>query len=290
MINSTPFKLSESETDQFLKTIQLTKYQQGQCRLQYLKQAMEKTQEFIPFQNLFLLATPFGERRQLSYDEIKELVLTGKGGYCLVMNPVFCGFLQYLGYEAYLIHGSCRRIPENHSSILVRNLLEDGDRYLVDVCLGYKNMPLKIDFEQKSELQCYSFAQYYYEWEDETKQILNRIDLNSSFFCCFSFQIFKDYEDMLAYQGDVYTNINKSPYHTQFRMIRFPSSGAVCFRNDELLVEDLTTNKLMVKDLIKNQDQYIRYLEEYFPMVDKQIALNAYKNFFELNNSTLNQQ
>nr|CBL43375.1 TPA: arylamine N-acetyltransferase 2 [Tetrahymena thermophila] len=287
MINSTQFKLSEPETDQFLKTIQLNKYQEGQCRLGYLKQAMEKTQELIPFQNLFLLATPFEERRYLSYNEIKELVLTGKGGYCLVMNPVFCGFLQSLGYEAYLIHGSCRRIPENHSSILVRNLLEDGDRYLVDVCLGYKNMPLKIDFEQKSELQCYSFASYYYEWEDETKQVLNRIDLHSTFFCCFTFQVFKDYEDMLAYQGDVYTNINKSPYHTSFRMIRFPPSGAVCFRDNELLVEDPTTKKLVVKDLIKNQDQYLRYIEEYFPMVDKQIALNAYKNFFELNNSNL---
>lgn len=63
-------------------------------------------------------------------------MLSGQGGYCLIIQPFFCGFLQNLGYDASLIHAACRNIPNNHTAIVVKNVVEDGDEYLIDVAIG----------------------------------------------------------------------------------------------------------------------------------------------------------
>ncbi|EAS03321.2 arylamine N-acetyltransferase (macronuclear) [Tetrahymena thermophila SB210] len=280
MQSSTPFLLSEQETQQFLNLLQLEKLKEGECKLKYLEALVQKTQEVIPFQNLFLLQHKFEQRNQLSFQEIKKLVLTGTGGYCLVISPVFCGLLQSLGYQASLICGSCRGIPKNHAAILVNNLLENEDKYLVEVSIGFKNKPLKIDFDKKSELYNYSFGQFYFEWQNDQKQILNRIDEKNQFFCQYSLNItFKDYEDLLFNEGNVYTDVNKSPFHKFLRIIRFPSSGAVCIRDNQLLIENLSTNKLEIKDTINSIDQFNRHIQELFPQIDKQMSTLAYKNF-----------
>ncbi|KAL4476026.1 hypothetical protein ABPG72_007912 [Tetrahymena utriculariae] len=280
MQNNTPFLLSEQETEQFLNLIKQERLQEGYCKLKYLELLVQKTQEVFPFQNLFLLQHKFEQRKQLSYQEIKQLVLKGTGGYCLVISPVFCGLLQSLGYEASLICGSCRNIPKNHASILVQNLLEDGDQYLVEVSLGYKNMPIKIDFDKKSELFECSFGQFYFEWQNDQKQILNRIDEKNQFFCCYSLNIiFKDYEHLLSIEGSVYTDQNKSPFHKTLRIIRFPSTGAVCILNNQLLIENSLTNKLEVEETITDLDQFNKLIQKYFPSIDKQMSTLAYNNF-----------
>nr|CBL43376.1 TPA: arylamine N-acetyltransferase 3 [Tetrahymena thermophila] len=208
MQSSTPFLLSEQETQQFLNLLQLEKLKEGECKLKYLEALVQKTQEVIPFQNLFLLQHKFEQRNQLSFQEIKKLVLTGTGGYCLVISPVFCGLLQSLGYQASLICGSCRGIPKNHAAILVNNLLENEDKYLVEVSIGFKNKPLKIDFDKKSELYNYSFGQFYFEWERlyRCKQI------------SFS-QIFKD-NKISIFWCSLYKRqlaINRKSFHKQTR-------------------------------------------------------------------------
>ncbi|EAS04439.1 arylamine N-acetyltransferase (macronuclear) [Tetrahymena thermophila SB210] len=281
MKKNTQLKLSDLEADQFLKNLKLERYVEGQCRLQYLELAMQKAQDLIPFQNVFLLATPFQDRRQLTYEEIKQLVLSGSGGFCLILNPVFCGLLQNLGYDAQIIQSSCLKIPENHVAILVKNLLQEGDRYLVDVGLGFKNVPLKVDFDKKTEMFQNSFGQYYYEWEDDTKQVLNRIDPVNNFFNSYTFNVYQDYEDLLDHQGDVYTGTAKSPFHSVLWMIRFPSSGSICLKNNDLLVENVEKKQLEPKEVIQNIDQFAECLTKYFPMVDKELALKAYQTYSE---------
>ncbi|KAL4432474.1 hypothetical protein ABPG74_013328 [Tetrahymena malaccensis] len=289
MQNSTPFLLSEPETQQFLNLIRVERLKEGQCKLKYLEQLVLKTQEVIPFQNLFLLQHQFEQRKQLSYQEIKQLVLKGTGGYCLVISPVFCGLLQSLGYEAFLICGSCRGIPKNHAAILVKNLLEDGDQYLVEVSIGFKNIPIKIDFDKKSETFDCSFGQFYFEWQNDQKQILNRIDEKNQFFCCYILStIFKDYEQLLQNEGSVYTDVNKSPFHKFLRIIRFPTSGAVCIRDNQLLIENPSTNKLEVKDTIDNIDQFNQLIQQLFPSVDIHMSSKAYINFCQSNNQAQN--
>ncbi|KAL4492935.1 hypothetical protein ABPG72_020714 [Tetrahymena utriculariae] len=258
MKQSTQIKLSDLEADKFLQNLKLERYTEGQCRLKYLEQAVHKVQDLIPFSNAFLLATPSQDRKQLSYEEVKHLVLSGSGGFCLILNPVF---------------------SDNHVAILVKNLLQEGDRYLVEVGIGFNNMPLKLDFDQKTEMFQNSFGQYYYGWEDNTKQILNRIDRVNNFFNNYTFDVFCDYEDLLSCLGVVYTDAAKSPFQNVLFMIRFPSSGSICLKNNNLLVENIEKKQLEPNKVIYRINQFAACLDKYFPMVDKELALKAYQSY-----------
>lgn len=84
----------------------------------------------IPFQNVTMLARA---RRAPTLEEIRDDVLSGRGGPCGVMNPAMAALLHRLGYDVCLISGSMQA-PDCHIALLLR--LADVDWWL-DVGNGH---------------------------------------------------------------------------------------------------------------------------------------------------------
>jgi N-hydroxyarylamine O-acetyltransferase len=89
-----------------------------------------RTLERIPFQNLCMLARP---RRAPSLAEIRDDMLSGRGGPCGHMNPFFAVLLHELGYAVALVSASMQA-PDCHIALLVSLA---GERLWVDVGNGF---------------------------------------------------------------------------------------------------------------------------------------------------------
>ncbi len=80
----------------------------------------------VPFQNLCMLAGP---RRAPTRAEIRDDMLSGRGGPCGHMNPFFAALLHELGYRVALVAGTMQQ-PDCHIAMLVTL---GGERLWVDV-------------------------------------------------------------------------------------------------------------------------------------------------------------
>ncbi|KAL4509246.1 hypothetical protein ABPG72_018177 [Tetrahymena utriculariae] len=107
---------------------------------------------------------------------------------------------------------------------------------------------------------------------------LNRIDCVNEFLNSYTFNVYQDYEDLLSQQGDVYTGTAKTLFQSVLWMIKFPSSGFYCLKNNNLSVENIEKKQLELKEAIQNIDQFAACLDNYFLMIDKQLTLKAQKN------------
>ena len=95
-----------------------------------LKALVEGTLSRVPFQNISMLARP---RRAPTLAEVRDDMLSGRGGPCGHMNPFLAAVLHELGYKAQLVAGSMQA-ADCHIALLV---LLDGEHLWVDVGNGF---------------------------------------------------------------------------------------------------------------------------------------------------------
>ncbi|KAL4498599.1 hypothetical protein ABPG72_019717 [Tetrahymena utriculariae] len=275
--------LTQEEVAKLYSLIQLEPLKENQCRLQYIQTAAAKYQEHIPFQNVFLLSTPVDQRRPLTFDEIKNLVLSGQGGFCQVMNVFFNSFLQTLGYESYILNSSYAKIPDNHVVIIVKNVLNQGDSYLVDVGSGNFQYAIELNFEDKSPVYNFLYTKCYLQWDQDKKDIIlfhiNRND-ESNHIYSFNLTPIKDFQS-LSFQNHIYTNPKITPFHNILRILRFPQSGAICIVDKTLLKENGQHRLKPEIGQFINDQEYLNTVKKYFGNLDLIQCQIAYNSLFQ---------
>ncbi|CAE7546241.1 Tspear [Symbiodinium natans] len=124
--------LSATEAEDFAVThgIDLTA-----SRIEALN-AITRVVSAMPFHNLHLLAATPADRKPPNGQEVKAAMLKGQGGLCFVKQPFAAHLLKALGYVVEVVPGSVTH-PGNHIVIVVHDVQEKGDRYLVEVGCGY---------------------------------------------------------------------------------------------------------------------------------------------------------
>ena len=89
-------------------------------------------------------------------------MMSGRGGRCYTLNIFNQSVLQVLGYDSYLV-GSDIVKQNGHVVVVVNNLKESGDKYIVDTGIGMPNFePIPLDFEDESPVYTQSFTQFKY--------------------------------------------------------------------------------------------------------------------------------
>ncbi|KAI8504001.1 hypothetical protein Bbelb_180690 [Branchiostoma belcheri] len=128
-------------------------------KLGLLNEAIRSYHNSVPFQNLTLFSMETRDRAAPTPDQIKQDVLSGKGGLCLTQNVFFFYLLQALGYDVFLISCASHRIK--HVTVVARNVAEKGDVYLVEVGCGFPTFQaIPLDFQELSPVYQHSFLEY----------------------------------------------------------------------------------------------------------------------------------
>ncbi|XP_078693423.1 arylamine N-acetyltransferase, liver isozyme-like [Branchiostoma floridae x Branchiostoma belcheri] len=128
-------------------------------KLGLLNEAIRSYHNSVPFQNLTLFSMEEKDRAAPSPDQIKQDVLSGKGGLCLTQNVFFFYLLQALGYDVFLI--SCVSYRIKHVTVVARNVAEKGDVYLVEVGCGFPTFQaIPLNFHEESPVYQHSFLEY----------------------------------------------------------------------------------------------------------------------------------
>ncbi len=154
--------LSLNEAKAFLSDILQIPYNENPDKLEQLSQITRQFTETIPFQNITLMSSPTKDIQPL--DQVVNCLLKGYGGICYDLNVFMYLLLKALDYDAHLMLGSvCSPNTNDHALVLVRNVQNPGDKWLVDVGFGQPTFkPISMDFDKESPVftECYATYKY----------------------------------------------------------------------------------------------------------------------------------
>ena len=126
--------LSSEEADEFCAKLGIS-MESRQSPLTLLN-AIVQGVNAMPFHNLQLLATEPAKRKPPTAKEAKIAMLKGEGGLCFVKQTFAGHLLEALGYKVDILAARVTH-PGNHVVILVHDVVERGDSFLVEVGSGY---------------------------------------------------------------------------------------------------------------------------------------------------------
>lgn len=241
----------------------------------------------IPFQSLSLIAVePKNRRSAPSLEEIKADVTSGKGGLCYSLNTFMKLLLQALGYEVYHVISSIVK-PDNHILTIVRNLQKPGDKFLVDVGIGYPTFdPVPLDFVEESSVYKQSFLEYKFVWVEGMLVRFHRkgelrpmkegeVVIDGWRKVCIIDPTPRDLTYFQKPMDKVYSDPSLSPFHTSLRVVYFPRGKAVCIRDNCLLVEN--DSHELVGEPLADGKEIVDKVRELFPLLTD-TALSAIDN------------
>ena len=237
-------------------------------RLEALSVIFESYLEHIPFQCLTLMAESPSNRRRPTIEESIAEVETGKGGLCYSINVFLKVLLDALGYSTYHTKGLCMGVA-THCIVVAKDVVVPGDKYLVDAGTGFPATITALDFEKESQVYEDCFLKYKFVWEDG---ILKRSHLRGErqgecrweTFCT-SDMVPKDLSDFEAGMSQVYTEPDRTPFHTSMRAIGFPNKKAVCICDMKLLKED--DSHKMQETKLSSKEEFLDTVRKYFPLL-----------------------
>ena len=253
--------LSLEEAERFAVEVLKVPYRAGRVKNDSLSLLNEMIRAFhatIPFQDLTLISTPPKERRMPTIEQIKEDVLSGRGGLCYALNTFMKYFLEALGYAAHHVASSVS-VRNDHIMTVVDI---KGGYFIVDVGSGYPTFEaVPISFEQETEVYMHSFLKYKFtktagdvirlhhvsshkNRSIKEKPVVNgwwefyRVDLTPR-----SLDFFIESMTM------VYTTGGVTPFHHSLRMAVFPDMNIFGFNDKKHRVgeksEELTTDEVI---------------------------------------------
>ena len=237
----------------------------------------------IPFQSITLIAQSPEARHTPSPDDIINDVISGRGGLCYTLNVFMKYLLQLLDYNVHHISSTVMGPPNNHILCLVCDLDTPGDRYLVDMGVGYPTFePVSLKFEKESQIYKQSFLEYKFVWEEglcirchrrgEKRPLLpGEVIIDGWRKVCFIDPSPKDLsffdEPMHKVYGE--PDLMYSPFHHSLRLVSFrcPHMKAVCIKDKHLLEEDDThtmeDHTLTRKEIIEKVGELLPVLHDY---------------------------
>ena len=235
----------------------------------------------IPFQDLILISTPLKERRIPTIEQVKEDVLSGRGGLCYTLNTFMKYFLEALGYGA---HHVASTVVKGYDHIMTRVDLT-GDKFIVDVGCGYPTFEaVPVNFEKESPFYKHSFVEYKFvkikegaggnvlgrrhrstKHENESKRKTGedgcwqfyQVDLTP-----------RSLDFFIESMTTVYTIPGDNTFHNSLRMVVFPVNGMYGFNDKSQLVEN-DSGKLDSKEL--TSDEVIQAVATRFPMLTEAV-------------------
>jgi arylamine N-acetyltransferase len=99
-------------------------------------------------------------------DNIKVDFLNGVGGVCYNLNMSACFLLQAVGFKSSIALATCTTQVDsfnNHVVVYVEDVEKAGDKFLVEVGLGFPTFrAVSLDFETESQQVRESFQDYKY--------------------------------------------------------------------------------------------------------------------------------
>ncbi len=241
----------------------------------------------VPFQGATFLAAPPGVRIAPSMQENVQFCLSTEGGRCWTLNTFVCVLLDALGYEVYPVISSVA-VPDtpNHALTIVKNLVKDGDRYLVDVGFARPNFEaISMDFDEETEVFQYSFDVYKYVRRGEKIIRFNKIPKNDPIGPMptvegdFTHAYYFTMEQATFAEIQHFMNVNmyQKPdmiFWNSLRMVRFPEGRAVAIKDNVLLTEQ--ENGKMKGEPITDMEETIC---NYFPSIPKETVKGMLVNW-----------
>ena len=241
-------------------------------KLGLLSQIVETFQAAIPFQSLSLMAKPLSKRRVPTMEENISEVEAGRGGLCYTLNTFMKILLEALGYTVHHVLSTVK-YPDNHILSMVYDVLFPGDKYLVEVGVGYPTFrPIPINFDKESPVYEDSFVKYKYAWKDG---LLVRYQTlcgckhggHAAWQYVYSVDVTpRELSTFESPMATVYTNPDSCPFHTSLRAIIFRNQTAVCIRDMSLLIED-DSHDLKETNFSCDQE-FLDAVNKYFPLQD----------------------
>ncbi len=155
-------RLSLAEAINFLDFLGI-EYENETNKFKLLSQITSRYLEKIPFNNLTVMSSP--TKRPQSLEQIINCIKKGHGGICYDINVFFQLLLKALGYDAHLSLTSLffpTPDTESHSAILVKNLMKQGDNWIIDIGHFATFSPRNLDFEKESPVFQEIYADYKY--------------------------------------------------------------------------------------------------------------------------------
>ena len=207
----------------------------------------------VPFQGVSQLSIDPDKRVAPTLEENIQFGLTCEGGRCWTMNSFMCVLLDVLGYNVYPGLSSIAvniKGGHDHAIIIVKDLVKEGDTYLVDVGFGY---PIKtavcLDFEDESETFHYSHSTYKYVKRGDTFirfQNISKTDaeafptIEGNFCHAYYFTLEPVTFEKMREKVNENVYISKNADHLFHRCLyirRYPNEGAVLMKDNILLKE-----------------------------------------------------
>lgn len=169
--------------------------------------------------------------------------------------------------------------PDNHILCLVTNVHTRGDRFLVDVGMGYPSFePIPLDFERESRIYRQSFLEYKFVWEDgqcaryhrqgETRPIMpGEVSTDGWRRVCVIDPSPKDLSFFTESMHKVYSqpDLMYSPFHHSLRLVSFQHTRAVCVRDKCLLTEN--DAHTMEERILTTREDMVEKISELFPVL-----------------------
>ncbi|XP_072036927.1 uncharacterized protein [Amphiura filiformis] len=164
--------LSQTEALYFLKDIlKITSVQEKLIndKAALLNEIINIYQQKIPYQSIIVISRRDQDQRISTMDDIKAQILSTQGGLCYDHNIFMKHLLETLGFDVCL--NACEiglNGVQDHVSVLVKNLVQTGDNYYVDVGAGdpfFQAIPL--DFNKESPVYQCGFQVYKFIKEGE---------------------------------------------------------------------------------------------------------------------------
>lgn len=228
-------------------------------------------------------------------NEIKDDVLSRRGGLCYTLNAFMKYLLEALKYDVHLLMSSmCSNGYDSHVLIIVNNATKkQGERHLVDVGSGYPIlMPVPLNFEQESQVFSSSYIQWKYKYaEGKLIQYINKdvkylqpskTESESNVwrpFCMIDFATSEEHSFVSEVMDKVYTDIesNITHFHESLQIAASIGEGkrTIALKDSSFFVED--ESHCLIEMKIRSPEEFLQNMEQFFPQLRGQAEL-ALKN------------
>ena len=156
--------LNFKEAVHFLSTVLGVQYQEEKKQndpLGFLNEIIHAFHLNVPFQSITLMSKPTHLRNKPTLEEIKEDVMSKRGGLCYTLNSFMKYLLEALGYKAYHVTSHINAPNAPDTSHLATVVEIQTIKYLVDVGIGYPTFEaIPLNFEKESPIYQESFLEY----------------------------------------------------------------------------------------------------------------------------------
>ena len=257
----------------------------------FLERMADAYTKHIPFQNLTHTSVPLAERVPTTAEEAVEDVFSGLGGMCWTLNSVFYLLIKGLGFDVHCINGAMGILPlqeGGHLMLLLKNVVKEGDKYLVDV--GYyfdSHQMIPFDFDEESPE---------YKLRSKTVKWLKRDDTYIRCELCIPGQKHQwpiregDWEHVMFFTlkprtlDDTTKIIKKIVVHEKvlfnrlrtIRLLNPTLDQAAVLKNETMLIEN-KHGSVIETIVLENEEAVSAAVGKYFPAVTSDVVRASYR-------------